>query len=256
MSTTQRVSPRELERVRRRVATIGQDLSPEEGWNIDTSVAQSIVGMFSRLSVREGLRLVTIAARDGIGGNGWTYALPAQSPILTAVQLEVIDSFPPAPPNDALKQVMDAIEDDGSLRSFVQASILRRELEELGAWWHGLEWSTHSLLDNGPLPRTPEVCAQGEGDFLPSEGEPAWEWHSLPPSDWRPMAHRTRDAVAVTFWTISSLSEASTSVSTWTATHLVRCTPSRPACRPSRRGRAAMSSENDAAWFCGKLLQW
>lgn len=68
MSTTQRVSPRELERVRRRVATIGQDPSPEEGWNIDTSVAESIVGMFSRLSVREGLRLVTIAARGGIGG--------------------------------------------------------------------------------------------------------------------------------------------------------------------------------------------
>lgn len=42
------------------------------------------------------------------------------------------------------------------------------------------------------------------------------------------MAHRTRDAVAVTFWTTSSLG-AFTSASTWTATHLVPCTPSRPA---------------------------
>jgi len=255
MSTTQRVSPRELERVRRRVATIGQDLSPEEGWNIDTSVAESIVGMFSRLSVREGLRLVTIAARGGIGGNGWTYALPAQSPVPTALQLEVMDSFPPAPPNNALEHVMDAIEDDGSLRSFVQASILRRELEELGAWWHGLEWSTHSLLDNGLLPRTPEVCAQGEGEFLPSEGEPAWEWRSLP----HPIGDRWHSARATLSPSPSgppALSEAFTSASTSTAMPPVPCTPSRPACRPSRRGRGAMSSENDAAWFCGKLLQW
>lgn len=65
----------------------------------------------------------------------------------------------------------DAIDGDGSLRSYIQASILRRELEELGAWWHGLEWSTHTLPDNGAAPDAPHACSDSDdnGGPLPTD---------------------------------------------------------------------------------------
>ena len=37
---------------------------------------------------------------------------------------------------------MDAIESDGSLEAYLQASILFREFNEFGAIWHGCSWST------------------------------------------------------------------------------------------------------------------
>lgn len=76
MTNRQTVSSRELERTRRRAAVLAEHVSPERGWNVDTKTAPAIVSLFSRLSVRDGIYLVTLAARAGIGGNGWTYALP------------------------------------------------------------------------------------------------------------------------------------------------------------------------------------
>lgn len=44
---------------------------------------------------------------------------------------------------------MEAVCGVGSLRSGGRASALGRELEELGAWWHGLDWSTRALIEPG-----------------------------------------------------------------------------------------------------------
>ena len=38
---------------------------------------------------------------------------------------------------------MQAIDGDGSLRSYFEASILARELAEFGAIWHGISWGEH-----------------------------------------------------------------------------------------------------------------
>ena len=109
------------------------------------------------------------------------------------------------PPPGALADVMDAIEGDGSLRSYIQASILRREIGELGAWWHGISWGVHTLLDNGAAPKLPQQCSEttrdGSPAFWDTEGDSVWHWHCGPPRDWRPVAERDSSAITVVFYT-------------------------------------------------------
>ena len=206
MTDQQTVSPRELERTRRRAAKLAERLSPEEGWIVDTATAAKVVSLFPRLSVRPGLSLVTVAARAGIGGNGWTFAIPDGFEVPSAGDLERSGLFPPERPRGAFAHVMDAIDGDASLRSSIQGSILRRELEELGAWWHGLQWSTHTLLDNGATPEAPDACCDSGGDWGPLPADATWRWEAPPPDEWRPTSERAgTDTVAVKFFTISAL---------------------------------------------------
>lgn len=206
MTNQQAVSPRELERTRRKATTLAERLSPEEGWIVDTATAAKVVSLFPRLAVRPGLSLVTVAARAGIGGNGWTFAIPDGFEVPSPEDLERAAVFPPEPPRGAFAHVMDAIDGDGRLRSYIQASILRRELGELGAWWHGLEWSTHTLLDNGATPEAPDACSDSDDDWGPLPADPEWRWEAPPPDDWRPtIEHAGPDTVAVMFFTISAL---------------------------------------------------
>ena len=202
----QAVSPRALDRSRRKAAALAEHLSPEAGWIVDTTTAAKIVSLFPCLSVRPGVRLVTVAARAGIGGNGWTFAIPEGFEVPSPEALERAAVFPPEPPRGAFVHVMDVIDGDGSLRSYIQASILRRELEELGAWWHGLEWSMHRLLDNGVAPEAPNVCSDSDDDRGPLTAAPEWRWEAPAPDDWRPTIERAGpDTVAVMFFTTTAL---------------------------------------------------
>jgi ribosomal protein L7/L12 len=47
-------------------------------------------------------------------------------------------------------EIANAVSGDGSLNSYWQAAILFRELDEVGAEWHGVSWRAHSLLDKAP----------------------------------------------------------------------------------------------------------
>ena len=53
-------------------------------------------------------------------------------------------------PSEALDDVMEAIEGDGTPWSYLAASLLRRELSDFGAAWHGVHWSLHFVLDEDP----------------------------------------------------------------------------------------------------------
>lgn len=130
---------------------------------------------------------------------------PTTREVPTSANLDAAAAFPPTPPKGALPDVMDGIEGDGSLRSYVQASILRRELRELGAWWHGLEWSTHTLLDNGERPFSPRPASPSGNAYAPSDHDEEWRWAAAPPEDWRPFAVRESAELTVVFWTVSAL---------------------------------------------------
>jgi hypothetical protein len=213
MPDVQTLSPRELERVRRRAARLADlDAAPGDERRLDETTAGALVALFGRLRVRDGLRLVTYVVRGGVGGTGWTFAIPAAAPAapLDAVLQPGRDR--PAPPPGALAHPMDAVAGDGSLRAYAQASILRRELAEIGAWWHGLSWSTHVLVGPSEDPGRPVVYSGGDLLAFPPTGmlDPAeWTWTAAPPPDWRPRAERGPDGgVTVTFWSYSELGAA------------------------------------------------
>lgn len=201
------VSARQLERARRRGARLVGDPPDREGWSLDEKSAERVLSLFGRLRLAPAFRLVTYASRGGIGGTGWTFAVPAHA-VAPVEDLVVPDQFQPKPPPGALAHFMEAVIGDGSLRAYVQASIAGRELAELGAWWHGLEWSTHGLVGPGDEPGRPAVydgslyAVEPAGMFDATE----WLWSEQPPGDWRPRAERDDgDTVTVTFWTYSEL---------------------------------------------------
>jgi hypothetical protein len=189
------VSGRELERKRRKVARLTEGLGWESGWFVDSGLAESIVSLFPRIHLRPEFRLVTIIRRDGIGGSGWTFALPADAAPPSANAFESNVLTPPKPPEGALADFMDAIEGDGSLRSYVSASIVRRELDELGAWWHGIQWGTHEIFTD-------------PADGNAGDSSAGWSWTDDEFVDRTPVAVRDGSTITVTFWTSSLLERA------------------------------------------------
>ncbi len=202
------VSARQLERARRRGARLVGDPPEREGWWLDEKSAELVLSLFGRLRVSPAFRLVTSVSRDGIGGTGWTFAIPAGAAAAPLEDLVVAEQFQPKAPPGALGHFMEAVVGDGSLRSYVQAWMAGREIAELGAWWHGLEWATHGLVGPSDEPGRPAVydgslhAVEPVGMFDATE----WRWSEKPPDDWRPRAERDGyGAVTVTFWSYSEL---------------------------------------------------
>lgn len=207
MPPVQFVSARGLERARRHAARLVEERPDHDGWSVDRRSAGLLVRAFSRLRLRPDLRLVTYARRDGIGGTGWTFAVPAHAETPPVEEVAAPGRFEPRSPPGARPHFMEAVVGDGSLRSFAQASVLGREISELGAWWHGLDWSTHMLIGPSADGRKPAVFGRSLYS-VPASGivvDEEWSWPDGPPKDWRPRAERTGNRVTVTFWSYSEL---------------------------------------------------
>ncbi len=122
------------------------------------------------LRLKPDLRLITYLYRTGKDGKGITWAVP--EPLSTTAQLEKVlvdreDTTQFPQPEGALANVMDAVNGDRSPLSFTIASILQRELKELGALGIWSEWTHHRLIDALP----PQV---------------KWQWLTTPPKDLSP----------------------------------------------------------------------
>ena len=157
---------------------------------VDTEMAEQIVSVFPHVSIRKGFRLVTIVTRDSAGGTGWTFAHHEQVTPPSQAAVEAGGSFAPPHPVGALPDFTDGLEGDGTLRAFAEAAILGRELAELGAWWHGIDWAMHTLL-----------AGRDDPDSLAQD----WTWEGDRPERWDPTVEQDGSLVAVTFWTWSAL---------------------------------------------------
>lgn len=81
---------------------------------------------------------------------------------------------------------MQAIEGDGSPRSCLFASILRREAAEFAAFWHGRVWSPQTILSKPP--RQADDLDVSDDDREPTGEAPVddWTWHGPAPDTWEP----------------------------------------------------------------------
>jgi len=122
-----------------------------DGWvesNVDPA---ELVRCFAPwLRLKSGCSLLGYVYRSGGDGNGIVYAVPSglQVPQISEGNRELYR--PPQPPVGALPHVMDAIEPDGSLWSYLCCSMLARELAEFGACWHGEAWGWHRVIGGAP----------------------------------------------------------------------------------------------------------
>ena len=182
-----------------------------EGFSNSPSDPTKALSCVDSLHMMPGFVLCGYQFCAGANGNGFVFAMPEDVPFpdpsecpqqeVEAVSGVFLDS--PKPPQ-ALEHFMAGIEGDGAAQSYLEASILFRELTEFGAIWHGCEWSTHAVLDTDPFDPATGQTDRDDDDFL---WDPAkWQWHGRRPSDWRPsVALRENGGADVRFITLSEL---------------------------------------------------
>jgi len=137
------------------------------------------------LQLKPVFRLISYLYRAETDGAGIVWALPEafsttaqlEKAIATAGNLDL-----PPRPESALTDFMQAIEGDRSPLSFLIASILRRELQEIGALGQLCNWSHHRLIEAPPA-------------------QVKWQWRTEQPKDLSAKVGFSSGQVAVEFFT-------------------------------------------------------
>ena len=162
-------------------------------WRVLDAEVDDLLAVFSHLTPRPGNRLLSYVFRDFWGSAGRPIAATAEARFPTAADVAADESV--------LDHVdggrwgfMEAIRGDGTPRGFLEASIFARECEELGAFWHGLDWSDATVL-GGDLA---DGLVGGEVRYVANE----WVWVVDPPSSFDPTVVPIGDGpAAVRFFT-------------------------------------------------------
>ncbi len=158
--------------------------------------ANDLFGVFDTLWLKSGFVLHACVHQEFLGGNGRIWAVPTDSlPVASGGHPNLEREWMKRPPGAV--PLMEAIEGDGSPWSYLSASILSREAAEFGAYWHGLDWSVHTILSEPPRQADdPDVS----GSERPETGDAPvgnWTWHAPVPDRWAPTFVETGTATEV-----------------------------------------------------------
>lgn len=200
---------KELREKAAELTQLGEDDQPEpEGWSKSRHDPNKLVDLFKPLRLKDGFVLRAYLFREGGNGNGVVWAMPADAEFPEPKDCPALEQhlFKAPKPWDALDDPMQVVEGDDSEWSYLAASLLRRELHEFGALWHGVNWGVHTLLDADPWKAGPPA---DDADPLQSPHSPQqeWTWHGPRPAQWAPQVEMTPDRVTVTFYTYCPLYE-------------------------------------------------
>jgi hypothetical protein len=182
---------------------------PPQGWTKMRVDLNRFLAVFKSLRIKEGRVLRAYQWCSGGNGYGVVCALPQDLPFPEPEECEITPSDYPKEfvlvPQGALNDPMEAIEGDLSLWSYMEASIFARELGEIGAMWHGINWWTHKLLDRDDFskPSPPKDILSPDLYAPPDLFVHNWDWLKPQPEDWRPIVKQEGDLVTVVFYTYS-----------------------------------------------------
>lgn len=132
------------------------------------------------LSLKPEFRMVSYLYRAEGSGYGKTWAVPEFIAGMAQLEKAIADNErldQPPQPEGALSDFMSAIEGDRTPASFVVASLLRRELLEVGAVGPHCDWTHHRLIE-----------------AVPSQLK--WQWKTEQPKDLSPKVRILPDGQA------------------------------------------------------------
>jgi hypothetical protein len=170
-------------------------------WYKSTLDPTKVVDVFDSLRLKKGVVLRAYQLESGGDSWGYVWALPADAKFpepqeCPQIKAPSILRKPDArKPPAALDDVIEAIEGDGSPWSYLAASLLKRQLEELGSRWHGRRWTDHRVIDRN-LWKSPKV---EEDVGIPLSDD--WKAFEPEPREWRPQVQIREDEVTVIFFT-------------------------------------------------------
>jgi hypothetical protein len=196
------VDRREIERWRREANRRWAGAVPgdaPDGWSACPVDPAVVLPAFARLELRSGYHLGAYLYRSAGNSNTSVYALPLDARLPPPAARDE-----PPPPAGALGDVMDAITGDGSAESYLQASVLARELEEFGAAGHGMRWTVTHVLDADVWDEPGELSPSRPRPTLPPE---QYRWSARIPEDFRPTVVDHNGQVVVRFFTYCALGQ-------------------------------------------------
>ncbi len=174
------------------------------GWAKSEHDPNKLVDLFKPLRLRKGYVLRAYIFRENGNASGVVWAMPENAEFPEPADSPTLEHhlFKAPKPWDALDDLMEAIEGDESQWSYLAASVLRRELREFGASWHGIDWGAHVILEDDPWKKPP-----AEDDFPPSRPTtPAnqWKWSAARPQHWAPTVRIEPGQVTITYYTFTA----------------------------------------------------
>jgi hypothetical protein len=143
-----RFSAKRLQRIRDRVREISF-FDVEGGWQKSPVSPMEVAKLFKRIRVKDGFELIAYVFRSSVGGNGIVWAVP-EGYFPDVSECERLGDLMRTPKPRCAISPHHVVEVDGSPGSYIQKSIFIREIEEFGAFWHGLSWSLHEIIDSKP----------------------------------------------------------------------------------------------------------
>lgn len=203
------VSVTKINELREKAAALSHPAEGQEepeGWSKSRVDPAKLVEIFAPLRLRKGYVLRAYVFREEGNGNGVVWAMVEDTEFPAPKDCPTLENhlLKARKPWDALDDPMEAIEADGSAWSYLAASLLRRELREFGAMWHGCNWATHFLLDDDPwkggAPRDDPSPLE-----RPTSKADQWKWLEPRPTQWGPQVRVENNQVTVTFYTYSGL---------------------------------------------------
>jgi hypothetical protein len=173
-----------------RVARMVRVDGPDE-WCISDVDPTGVLHVFKTLRLNEGLVLRAYQYREDGNGDAFVWAIPIDVPFPDRQPHQ----YPPKP-TEALTDLMEAIEGDGTPWSYMEASLFARETDEFGVFWEGRLAEQDIILGVDPFPTGERVTN-------------AWKWNERKPVLWAPSFQQINETATVTFHAYSRLGRES-----------------------------------------------
>ena len=163
---------------------------PDE-WCISELDPTGVLRVFKTLRLKEGFVLRAHQYREDGNGDAFVWAMPIDAPFPDPQ----VHQYPPKP-TEALTDLMEAIEGDGTPRSYMEASFFARETDEFGVFWEGRLAEQDVILGADPFSTEEDVTD-------------AWKWNEHKPVLWEPSFQQFGETATFTFHTYSRLGRRS-----------------------------------------------
>jgi len=139
-------SAKYLNELHRKAQMVWEEEETQAGWQKSRASPMDVLRIFPGIWVKKGYVLRAYVFRSGSGGNGIVWAMPENSVFPEVEECERLDDVLSSPKPYNAVPFTEVIEGDGSLQSYIMASIFVREMFEFGASWHGRQWSEHEIV--------------------------------------------------------------------------------------------------------------
>ena len=170
-----------------------------DGWCISEVDPTDLLKVFRTLRLKDGFVLRSHQYREDGNGDGLVWAMPVDAPLLdpgngwSGRQRLHPHALRPA---EALSNLMDAIQGDGTPWSYLEASLFAREIDDFGVFWQGSPKESDVILGADPFCTGQQRAIVGQTP----DGD-AWRWNEPKPTSWEPSFQQASETVTITFYT-------------------------------------------------------